>query len=166
MVSLHGLFCIQDRDAEGEAVFPAGSRYNVQPMALRAPEVWLGQACSNCSQIWAVAAMLFCWIKPGILGSWGSPHSIFDDMWSMAKVKRLFPGWDVSNSDMSDAVNDLTRMEEMEAIAPFPEEVQKVDMPQNLKDLLHTMLVTDPEKRPSATSVLASKEFRAFGEDT
>ncbi|KAG4440058.1 hypothetical protein IFR05_004451 [Cadophora sp. M221] len=74
-------------------VFPAGHRYEVQPYAMRAPEVFLGHACSEPSQFWAVAAMLLCWIKPGVLGAWDSPHLLINKAWSMAKIKRLFPKW-------------------------------------------------------------------------
>jgi hypothetical protein len=42
--------------------------------------------------------------------------------------------------------------------------MQKIEMPQQLRDLLGLMLVTNPDKRPSASAVLASNEFRAFGE--
>jgi hypothetical protein len=55
------------------AVFRAGSRLSVQPYAMRAPEVWQGQPCTEPSQVWALAAMLLCWMKPGILGTWRCP---------------------------------------------------------------------------------------------
>ncbi|KAK0114848.1 hypothetical protein ONS96_013330 [Cadophora gregata f. sp. sojae] len=80
-------------------VFPTGDRFEAQPYSMRAPEVFLGQACTEPSQVWAVAAMLLCWIKPGILGTWDSPHFLIDEAWSMAKIKRLFPSWDLPNPD-------------------------------------------------------------------
>lgn len=49
-----------------------------------------------------------------------------------------------------------------QAISPFDEETNKVDMPQQLRDLLRFILEPDPTKRPSASAVLASKEFRDF----
>lgn len=48
------------------------------------------------------------------------------------------------------------------AISTFEEEAQKVDMPEQLRQLLHFMLVVNPVERPSASDVLASKEFLAF----
>jgi hypothetical protein len=39
-------------------VFPSGQRINVQPFAMRAPEVFLGKACTGPSQVWAIAAMV------------------------------------------------------------------------------------------------------------
>lgn len=50
----------------------------------------------------------------------------------------------------------------LQAILPLEEEIRGVDMPQQLSDLLCLMLVVDPSERPSASSVLALKEFRAF----
>jgi hypothetical protein len=41
-------------------VFPTGHRFEAQPYSMRAPEVFLGQACTEPSQVWAVAAMLLC----------------------------------------------------------------------------------------------------------
>lgn len=39
-------------------VVPVGYLFHAQPYAMRAPEVFLGQACTEQSQVWAVAAML------------------------------------------------------------------------------------------------------------
>ncbi|PGH01636.1 serine/threonine protein kinase [Polytolypa hystricis UAMH7299] len=153
-------------------VFPSGDRLKAQPYSMRAPEVFLGQACTELSQVWAVSAMLFCWIMPCVLGAWDSPHFFVNDAWSMAKIKRLFPGWKIPTPDeieghvLKVAVRAARRMSEderdVQAILPFEEETQKVEMPQQLRDLLRLMLVVNPDKRPSASSVLASTEFRAF----
>lgn len=139
---------------------------------MRAPEVFLGQTCTGPSQVWAVAAMLLCWIKPNVLGKADSPHSLVDAAWCMAKIKRLFPDWElptpneVNGPVLQAAVKAARRMSQeealMQAILPFQEEMQKVEMPQQLRDLLGLMLVTNPDKRPSASAVLASTEFRAF----
>ena len=139
---------------------------------MRAPEVLLGQACTEPSQIWAVAAMLLYWIKPGVLGAWDCPRSLLNAAWSMAKIKRLFPDWRIPTPDkvsgyiLQDAVKtaEILSKEELEflAIMPLDEETHKVEMPQELRDLLRFMMVVDPVQRPSAASVLASKEFRAF----
>ncbi|KAE9980579.1 hypothetical protein EG328_000216 [Venturia inaequalis] len=153
-------------------VFPAGHRFEAQPYAMRAPEVFLGQACTEPSQVWAVAAMLLCWIKPGILGAWDSPHFLIDKAWSMAKIKRLFPNWNIPTPDevegdsLKVAVRSARRMSQeepgLQVIPPLEEEMRGVEMPQQLRDLLRLILVVDPSERPSASSVLASKEFRAF----
>jgi serine/threonine protein kinase len=156
-------------------VVPAGHLRKAQPYAMRAPEVFLGHACTEPCQIWAIAAMLLVWIKPGILGAWRSPHWLIDDSWSMAKIKRLLPHWNIPTPDeveghvMKATVNSAMHFSEsqelpdLQAILPFDEEIQKVAMPQQLKDLLRFMFVVDPVKRPSAVSVLASGEFQAFG---
>jgi serine/threonine protein kinase len=153
-------------------VFPAGSRFDAQPYAMRAPEVFLGQACTEPSQVWAVAAMLLCWIKPGVLGVWDSPHSLIDKAWSMAKIKRLFPNWNIPTPDEVEgdsfkaAVKSARRLSQedtgLQVILPLEEEMQGVEIPQQLRELLRLILVVDLSERPSALSVLASKEFRAF----
>jgi hypothetical protein len=42
----------------------------------------------------------------------------------------------------------------------FDEELQEVGMPRQLKDILRIMLVVYPFKKPSAASVLVSREVR------
>lgn len=153
-------------------VFPAGDRVKVQPYAMRAPEVFLGQACTGPSQVWAVAAMLLCWIKPGVLGEWDSPHPFVNEAWCMAKIKRLFPRWEIPTPDEVEgdslklAVKSARRISQdepaLQVILPFEEEIRKVEIAQQLRDLLCLMLVTNPDRRPSAPCVLASREFRAF----
>ena len=66
---------------------------------MRAPEVFLGQACTKPSQVWAVTAMLLCWINPGILGAWDSPYPFINEAWYMVKIKRLFPNWYIPTPD-------------------------------------------------------------------
>lgn len=155
-------------------VVPTGHLFNAQPFAMRAPEVFLGHACAQPSQVWAIAAMLLCWIKPCVLGAGDSPHPLINEAWSMAKIKRLFPSWHVPTPDeverptLKCAVEFAIRFAEDEeiprTILPFDEEIQKVELPVQLRDLLRLMLVVDPNERPSASAVLASKEFRAFSE--
>lgn len=153
-------------------VVPDGSLYNAQPHAMRAPEVFLGQPCAKLSQVWAVAALLLCWIKPGVLGAWDSPHPLINDAWCMAKLRRLFPGWHIPTPEqverptLKSAVESAVILSEDEEgprwIAPFDEETQKFEIPDQLIDLLRLMLVVDPRQRPSASAVLESKEFKAF----
>lgn len=161
-----------DSYTENLVVVPENYLYNAQPFAMRAPEVYLSQPCNAPSQIWAVAAMMFCWIKPRVLGAWGSPHPILSASWSMAKLKRLFPHWHIPPPEeferpvLQSQVRAAVCMSREEpgplAISTFEEEAQKVDMPEQLRQLLHFMLVVNPEERPPASDVLASKEFLAF----
>lgn len=141
---------------------------------MRAPEVFLGQPCAEPSQVWAIAAMLLCWIKPGVLGAWDSPLHLVNAAWSMAKIQRLFPHWNIPASNEVDgnilkaevdaAKSFAKEAPELQAIMPFDEETLKVEIPQQLRDLLHFMLVVAPGRRPSAACVLASREFRALEE--
>ncbi|KAF2672887.1 hypothetical protein BT63DRAFT_450913 [Microthyrium microscopicum] len=153
-------------------MFPTGDRFEAQPYSMRAPKVFLGQACTKPSQVWAVAAMLLSWIKPGILGEWDSPHFLIDKAWSIAKIKRLFPSWNLPNPNevegdtLKAAVKSAGHMSleepEMQAISPLDVELQGIEMPEQLRDLLRLMLIVDPNKRPSASFVLTSREFLAF----
>lgn len=153
-------------------VVPAGYLFNAQPYAMRAPEVFLGQACTKPSQVWAIAAMLLCWMKPGVLGAGDSPHPFVNEAWCMAKIKQLFPNWYIPTPDeverptLKSAVEFAIRFSEEEpipqAISPFEMETQKMKIPEQLRDLLRLMLVVDPGERPSASAVLASREFQAF----
>ncbi|KAB8215211.1 hypothetical protein BDV33DRAFT_195434 [Aspergillus novoparasiticus] len=133
---------------------------------------YLGQPCKEPSQVWAVATMLLCWIKPGILGTWDSPHPLINEAWCMAKIKRLFPHWriptpnEVTRAILKAAVKSASyfskAVPELQVNLPFDQEIQKVEMPQQLSDLLRFMLVVNPVDRPSPSSVLASREFRSF----
>ncbi|RAK84363.1 hypothetical protein BO79DRAFT_158633 [Aspergillus costaricaensis CBS 115574] len=134
-------------------VVPSGSLCNAQPYAMRAPEVFLGQACAEPSQVWAVAAMLLCWINPGVLGVWNSPHPFINDAWCMAKIKRLFPHWKIPHSD---SVEGHSLKAAVDAAKSFSKEVSEL---QAISPLCEEIL-----QRPSASSVLASEEFKALEE--
>jgi serine/threonine protein kinase len=141
---------------------------------MRAPEVFLGHAYTKISQVWAIAATLLCWIKPGILGIWDSPHYLINEAWSMAKIKRLFPHWHIPTPDevevdelkiaVQHAVNMSKEVPELLDILPLEQIMQAIEMPQELKNLLCLMMVVDPSARPSASSILASRDFRVFRE--
>ncbi|KAJ5908739.1 hypothetical protein N7495_001421 [Penicillium taxi] len=151
-------------------VVPIGDFYNVQPYAMRAPEVFLGQACTGPSQVWAIAAMLLCWIKPGVLGAHDCPDYFINDSWCVAKIKQLFPSWKIPSSDelhshvLKATVESAQRLSqnipELQAISPFNEEMKNIDIPQQLRDLLRFMLAPNLVERPSASCVLSSREFR------
>lgn len=90
----------------------------------------------------------------------------------MAKLKRLFPGWHIPTPDqvepptLKSAVESAVILSEDEegptSIGSFAEETLKLNIPDQLRDLLSLMLVVDPRQRPSASAVLESKEFKAF----
>ncbi|KAL2015369.1 hypothetical protein VTK56DRAFT_5745 [Thermocarpiscus australiensis] len=48
---------------------PEGSNNSpLQPLAMRAPEVWRGIGCFHSSDVWSFAVTLLDWIKPGVFG--------------------------------------------------------------------------------------------------
>ncbi|KAI3299492.1 hypothetical protein DTO002I6_1719 [Penicillium roqueforti] len=167
-----GSDCIIAKVGDLGLMVPVGHLRHAQPYAMRAPEVYLGQACAEPSQVRAVAAMFLCWIKPGVLGMWGSYHPFLNEAWSIVKIKRLFPEWDIPTPDEVDGhliktvVNCAQSMTETEPklqeFLPFDEETKTLEISDQLRDLLRFMLVPDPVKMPSASSVLASRELQAF----
>ncbi|KAJ8118876.1 hypothetical protein OPT61_g210 [Boeremia exigua] len=60
--------------------------YPVQPLTMRAPEVWSGRGCFHCSDVWAFAVTLFDWIKPCVLGVNDMPQGHWPQPWAMAKL--------------------------------------------------------------------------------
>jgi hypothetical protein len=49
----------------------------------------------------------------------------------------------------------------IEEILPLEDETQTMDLLPELRDVLRSLLVTDPARRPSAAQVLASGQLRA-----
>lgn len=151
-------------------VHPDGSLLFAQPYAMRAPEVYEGRPYVHSSQIWACAAMLLCWMKPGILGAVGSPGGMFNEGWCIAKIRRLFPDWTPLPTEDSivqaefEFSDDLIKEPppDLESISPLEDEMRKINMQPEVRDLLRFLLVIDPGKRPSATEVLASKPYLAL----
>lgn len=156
---------------------PASFIHSRQPCALRAPEVYLEQPCGPSSQVWATAAMFFCWVKPSVWGSANRLHGVcFDEVWAMVKIKSLFPNWDLPNLDgipthmrLHRKVKLVRQSAECDKdarppgmVSSFDQEVQEVGMPEELKKLLRFMLVPNAAERPLASTVLASQELRAF----
>lgn len=90
----------------------------------------------------------------------------------MAKIKRLFPNWNLQTPDeveghgLKTTVESARRMSreerDLQMIQPFDEETENMRIPRQLKDLLRLMLVVNPEERPSISYVLSSNEFSAL----
>ena len=149
---------------------PDGKVYITQPLAMRAPEVFCGHACVHRSQIWALAATILHWIKPGILGPSGSPWLITREGWCVARLMRLFPGWagpPIANTALQcDFEIGKALVAECEpsiaCTSSMEDEMQSLGMLPELETVLRGMFVVDPDKRPSAAQVLASEAFLAL----
>lgn len=86
----------------------------------------------------------------------------------MVQLRRLFPRSHIPTSEqverptLRSAVESAVLLSEDEQgpqwIAPLAEETQKVQIPDQLSDLLRLMLIVDPHRRPTASGVLESKE--------
>lgn len=139
---------------------------------MRAPEVFIGQPVAAPSAIWAVAAMVICWINPRILGILDCPHWLINDAWCMAKLKRLFPKWEIPSPDTAEthtlhstfeaAPTFAQEVPDILLIQPLDEELRKMQISAQLCALLQSMLVIEAVERPTASAVLASDEFREF----
>ncbi|KAF2453077.1 kinase-like domain-containing protein [Lineolata rhizophorae] len=160
--------CPSVKIADLGLVYVDGTCSSVQPLAMRAPEVYEGQPCVDRSQTWACAATLFCWMKPGILGAAGSPHPLADEAWCIAKIRRLFPNWSPSPTDDSLQQSIFRSSErfienprpDLKSISSLEDEMQAIDMLPEVRDLLRYLFVTDPNQRPSAAEALASTYFQ------
>ncbi|KAK0247081.1 hypothetical protein LTR29_017516 [Friedmanniomyces endolithicus] len=148
---------------------------SVLPFAMRAPEVWRGLACLHQSEVWALAAMLLVWMKPGILGTSAINGYITGPIWSIAKLMQLFPRWKGPPSDRDfrrdefEIAEMLSREPDSERqgekrvkVATLEEEMQTMRIPVVLRVLLRVLLIPEPEVRPSASEALASKEYQAL----
>ena len=138
---------------------------------MRAPEVYEGSACFHRSQTWACAAMLLCWMRPGVLGAAGSPNKLFHEAWSIAKIRRLFPDWTPLPRDDPILKAEFAYSEEL--VSELPPDIRKTSLEDEMeaasvlpemRRLLRRLFVVDPEKRLSAAEVLESKEFLALAE--
>ncbi|KAH9894621.1 kinase-like domain-containing protein [Xylariomycetidae sp. FL2044] len=154
-------------------VYTSGTHVEIQPFAMRAPEVYEGRRGVSRSQIWACAATLLCWMKPGILGVFGNPFSFTEEAWSIAKIRRLFPDW--SPSPVVDkpveqanfrAAQDFIELlpPDLEKISPLDDELQTITMLPEVRDLIRYLFVPDVKERPSAAEALASEPFKALAE--
>ncbi|KAL1614354.1 hypothetical protein SLS56_012127 [Neofusicoccum ribis] len=150
--------------------FTDGSRCKVQPYAMRAPEVFRGLPFIDRSQVWACAAMLLCWLKPGILGAADMDADFLKNTWCIAKLRRLFPDWNdppVEDNVHSREFTLSKRIAEepgLIRISSLEDEMRGMHLLPVLKDLLSLMLVVNPDKRPSAAQVLASQQFQSLKE--
>lgn len=123
--------------------------------------------------------MLLCWIKPGILGSYGCKYSYEEEPWSIAKLRCLFPEWNPPPSTsfqekkrknkfgraeeiLEDAIEYPDAFPEIRKIKPLKDELQILGVLPELQDLLLYMLVPDIEKRPLPEKVLTSDQWAAF----
>ena len=137
---------------------------------MRAPEVYQGLGCVHRSQIWALAATLFCWIKPGIFGIAGNKIILFRESWCIAKLMRLFPGWtgppienDVRRCEFKLGKSLIEESEpEILKVLSLEDEMQTMGIPPELRDLFRRLFVVNPDDRPSASEVLASEEYLAL----
>lgn len=89
----------------------------------------------------------------------------------MTRIMQLFPNWKlptlatIKRETLRVVLESVLKLKELEVfnvILPWREELNKMERPQELRELICLMLVTSPEKGFSASSILASEELKAF----
>ncbi|OOF91832.1 hypothetical protein ASPCADRAFT_133908 [Aspergillus carbonarius ITEM 5010] len=153
-------------------VFPSHCYTNTQLPTFRAPEIFLLQPCTSPAQVWSVGATILYWIRPGILGPAGVFNPIIDEAWCMAKLKRLFPEWNIPapegvvdaeyRSKLYAARGFCQEIEQLMGISSVEGELRRMGVPKEVRDVVRLMMVLDPGERPLAREVLESKEMRAL----
>ncbi|KAF2257465.1 kinase-like protein [Trematosphaeria pertusa] len=152
------------------------NEYSVQPLAMRAPEVWLGIGCFHCSDVWAFAVTLFDWISPLVFGANDMPQGHWPHPWAMAKLLRLFPGsvtihptdpnyqgyFRIAQLIEKSGYGDSIGPKCFETL-PFEEELRKMDIPPALSDFFRYLFVVDFRRRPTVVDVLSSQQFQRLG---
>ncbi|KAM3422436.1 hypothetical protein BST61_g2785 [Cercospora zeina] len=107
-----------------------------------------------------------------ILGTSGINGYITAPIWSIAKLMQLFPCWKGRPSDKEfrqeefEIAEMLLREPDSERpgekrvkVMSLDEEMQALQMPLILQDLMRALLVPEPDERPSASEALASNDY-------
>ncbi|KAK4239538.1 hypothetical protein C8A03DRAFT_32397 [Achaetomium macrosporum] len=154
------------------------NKADLQPLAMRAPEVFNGWGCFHTSNVWSIGTTVLCWLKQYILG----PHdnklgSLFDEAWCMAKIIRLFekykgtmPGPPEDAKRVKKTIHKLaydllTQPDDGDEYSmhvparPFDEVVPKLDISPEVEAMLRRFFVLDHNARPTAQELLQSFEF-------
>jgi hypothetical protein len=143
---------------------------------MRVPEVWRGVGCFHSSDVGALAVTLLDWIKPGIFGVRDNKDELATEIWCIAKMMLLFPGWkdpSVENveikgwfklaSPISEAKNEKCPQypgKPFRRTVPLEEELEKIDMPSELADLFRYLFIVDHVVKPSAALALRSPQLQ------
>ena len=152
------------------AVFPEGGQVDTQPLALRAPEVYEGFPCVSRSSVWACAAMMLCWLKPGILGDHDQPYDMPSEPWCIAKLMRFFPdgNWNPSDEKIPQLgfkiARQLVQRPELQVFEPLSSSLKQEEIPREWSEFLLSLLVIEVEKRPTAKEALSSREYMALAQ--
>jgi hypothetical protein len=152
----------------------------MQPLAMRAPEVWAGYGCRHVSDVYSVGFTIISWLQPGVLGRHDVRPPIFADAWCIAKLIKLVetvneqtvdPPADVPSSVKSTYELGrvlLTQPEDVDdgsmhvPARPLREVLQRLGTTPEVKALLRVLLAPNFQKRFPAGQVLTSKEYEAL----
>lgn len=152
----------------------------MQPLAMRAPEVWAGYGCHHVSDVYSVGSTIISWLQPGVLGSHDVKPPIFADAWCVAKMIKLV---ETKNEQTVDPPADvdgdvkctyklgrsiLTQPEDDDEgsmhvpARPLREVLLGLGTTPEVKALLPILLAPNFRDRLPAVQVLTSKEYEAL----
>ena len=152
----------------------------MQPLAMRAPEVWAGFGCRHVSDVYSVGSTILSWLKPGILGSHDVKSPIFPEAWCIAKMVKLLETENEQTVDPPDNADDgvksmyklgrdlLKQPDDglpgsMHVPArPLREVLGSLDTTPQVEALLPILLAPNYQERLPASLVLRSKEYRVL----
>ena len=158
------------------SVAPDGfDQWQVQPYAMRAPEVWLDLGCSHRSDVWSLATTVLVWMKPGILGTAGIKDDFWPSIWCPTKLMGVFPGWtglltpttpmrrNIGIAKLLLVEPDPDRPEEPYfEVSPLDDELRALHISNEVSNLIRRLMVPDLHNRPEAAEALTSPEFHAL----
>ncbi|KAH8707035.1 kinase-like domain-containing protein [Phaeosphaeriaceae sp. PMI808] len=152
----------------GNMIKDSFTKQRAQCLPCRAPEVWQGYSCRHASDIWSLAVTLTTKLSP--LGLFGTGDKIIEghtEAWCIAKiiclVGPLGPPVNCQYKEEFEFAEKLAVMDHssgnMKLIdrLNWREELQHIPdppVPSDLLDFIESLLVIDPDKRPTASEAL------------
>ncbi|KAH7388831.1 kinase-like domain-containing protein [Pyrenochaeta sp. MPI-SDFR-AT-0127] len=152
----------------GNMIKDSFTKQRAQCLPCRAPEVWQGHSCRHASDVWSLAVTLTTKLSP--LGLFGTGDKIIEghaEAWCIAKIMRLVgplgPPVNCQYKEEFDLAEKLAVMDhasgKMKLIdrRNWREELQDIPdppVPSELLDFIESLLVINPDKRPSASEAL------------
>ncbi|KAF1954996.1 hypothetical protein CC80DRAFT_110117 [Byssothecium circinans] len=152
----------------------------MQPLAMRAPEVWAGYGCRHVSDVYSVGSTIISWLQPGVLGPHDVKPPIFADAWCIAKMIKLVETENEQAVDPPAGVaSDIKSMYELGRVLltqpddgddgsmhvparPLREVLRRLGTMPEVKALIQILLAPNFQNRLSAEQVLTSKEYKAL----
>ncbi|PGH05719.1 serine/threonine protein kinase [Helicocarpus griseus UAMH5409] len=140
------------------------------PPGLCAPEVFEGKGYYHGSDIWALGMTLLRQFNQNSFVYKLPPGSHYPETIMIAQLMRLYPNWvpqpvegkicmDMPLQEIFAKASDVKLLL---PIAPLEQQLEDMNAPKELKDMLRLLLSLELQKRSSASMILQSKEYIAL----